>query len=77
MLRNWRGRTGGRHAEPALRPDTPMSAPHSGPDPAAELSRLRREDDGPRMERAVLKNCSDFLGPPKMGFHQIEDRREV
>ena len=29
MLRNWRDRSGGRNAAPALRPNTPASAPHS------------------------------------------------
>ena len=31
------------------------SAPHSVPDPAAEISRLRRENDRLRMERDILK----------------------
>jgi len=35
MLRNWRGRSGGRNA-------------------AAEISRLRRENDRLRMERGIL-----------------------
>src|ERR1700680_2851452 len=55
MLRNWRGRSGGRDAGPALRPNTSTSAPHSAPDPAAEISRLRRENDRLRMERDILK----------------------
>ena len=55
MLRNWRDRSGGRNAGPALRPNTPASAPHSVPDPAAEISRLRRENDRLRMERDILK----------------------
>ena len=53
MLRNWRGRSGGRNAGPALRPNTP--APHSVPDPAAEISRLRRENDRLRMEHDILE----------------------
>ena len=32
MLRNWCGRSGGRNAGPALRPNTPASAPHFAPD---------------------------------------------
>ena len=56
MLRNWRDRSGGRNAGPALRPNTPASAPHFVPDPAAEISRLRRENDRLRMERDILKN---------------------
>src|SRR5712671_1272020 len=55
MLRNWRGRNGGGNAGPALRPDTTASAPHSAPDPAVEISRLRRENDRLRMERDILK----------------------
>jgi transposase len=54
MLRNWR--SGGRHAGPALRPDTLASAPHAVLDPAVEISRLRRENDRLRMERDILKN---------------------
>ena len=42
MLRNWRNRGGGRNAGPALHP-IPASALHSAPDPAAEISRLRRQ----------------------------------
>jgi transposase len=55
MLRNWRGRNGGWNAGPALRPNTTASAPHSAPDPAVEISRLRRENDRLRMERDILK----------------------
>jgi len=54
MLRNWRNGSGGRDAGSALRP-IPASAPHSVPDPAAEISRLRRENDRLRMERDILK----------------------
>jgi transposase len=53
MLRNWRNGSGG-HAGSALRP-IPASAPHSVPDPAAEISRLRRENDRLRLERDILK----------------------
>jgi len=63
MLRNWRG---GRNAGPALRPNTPAPAPHSAPDPAAEISRLRRENDRLRMERDILKKTvAIFSEPPK------------
>ena len=66
MLRNWRGRSGGRNAGPALRPNTPTPAPHSAPDPAAEISRLRRENDRLRMERDILKKTvAIFSEPPK------------
>ena len=62
MLRNWR--SGGRNA--ALRPNTLGSAPHCVPDPAAEISRLRRENDRLRMERDILKKTvAIFSEPPK------------
>ena len=64
MLRNWR--SGGRNAGPALRPNTLASAPHCVPDPAAEISRLRRENDRLRMERDILKKTvAIFSEPPK------------
>ena len=64
MLRNWR--SGGRHAGPALRPNTLASAPHAVLDPAAEISRLRRENDRLRMERDILKKTvAIFSEPPK------------
>src|SRR6478672_12661108 len=53
MLRNWRN---GRDAGSALR-RIPASAPHSVPDPAAEISRLRRENDRLRLERDILKKA--------------------
>ena len=66
MLRNWRDRSGGRNAGPAFRPNTPASAPHPVTDPAAEISRLRRENDRLRMERDILKKTvAIFLEPPK------------
>src|SRR5215468_4107684 len=43
MLRNWRNGSGGRDAGSA-RHTIPASTPHSAPDPAAEISRLRREN---------------------------------
>ena len=66
MLRNWRGRSGGWNAGPALRPNTTASAPHSALDPAVEISRLRRENDRLRMERDILKKTvAIFSGPLK------------
>ena len=59
MLRNWRNRREGRDggAAPAL---------HSAPDPAAETSRLRRENDRLRMERDILKKAvAIFSEPPR------------
>ena len=65
MLRNWRNGSGGRAAGSALRP-IPESAPHSVPDPAAEISRLRRENDRLRMERDILKKAvAIFSEPPR------------
>jgi transposase len=67
MLRNWRGRDGGRNAGPALRPNTPASAPHFVPDPAAEISRLRRENDRLRMERDILKKTVAIFSVSVLG----------
>ena len=63
MLRNWRNRSEGRNAGSALRP-IPAPAPPSVSDPAAEISRLRRENDRLRMERDILKNSSRGFVPP-------------
>ena len=63
MLRNWRNRSAGRHAGSAPHPLV-ASAPPSVPDPAAEISRLRRENDRPRLERDILKNPSRGFVPP-------------
>jgi len=54
MLRNWRNGRGGRDAGSARHP-IPAAAPHPAPDPAAEISRLRRENDRLRTERDILK----------------------
>src|SRR5437764_5492763 len=64
MLRNWRNGSGGRDAGSALRP-IPASAPHSVPDPAAEISRLRRENDRLRMERDILKKAVAIFSEPR------------
>jgi transposase len=65
MLRNWRNRGGGRNAGPALHP-VPASASHSAPDQAAEISRLRRENDRLRTERDILKKAvAIFSEPPR------------
>jgi transposase len=59
MLRNWRNRREGRGAGAA-------PAVHSVPDPAAEISRLRRENDRLRMERDILKKAvAIFSEPPR------------
>jgi transposase len=66
MLRNWRDRSAGRNMGPALRPNTPASVPYSAADPAAEITRLRRENDRLRMERDILKKTvAIFSEPPK------------
>jgi len=49
---------------PALRPNTTASAPHSAPDPAVEISRLRRENDRLRMERDILKKTVAIFSEP-------------
>src|ERR1700687_3271267 len=65
MLRNWRNGSGGRDAGSARHP-IPASAPHSAPDPAAEISRLRREKDRLRTARGLLKKAvAIFLEPPR------------
>src|SRR6185369_8565648 len=65
MLRNWRNRSEGRNAGSALRP-IPAPAPHSAPDSASEISRLRRENDRLRMERDILKKAvAIFSEPPR------------
>src|SRR6476469_7705288 len=52
MLRNWRNRQGGQHAGSAV-PAKPASAMPGFADPAAEISRLRRENDRLRQERDI------------------------
>ena len=52
MLRNWRNRQGGQHAGSAV-PAKPASAMPCVADPAAEISRLCRENDRLRMERDI------------------------
>ena len=56
MLRNWRTRSGRQRAGLAPHP-RPASAASSTPDPTAEISRLRRENDRLRMERDILKKA--------------------
>jgi transposase len=53
MLRNWRNRQGGQNAGSAVPPKSASATP-SVPDPVAEISRLRRENDRLRMERDIL-----------------------
>jgi transposase len=65
MLRNWRNRGDGRGAGTALHRKTSASTPPS-PDPTAEISRLRRENDRLRMERDILKKAvAIFSEPPR------------
>jgi transposase len=63
MLRNWRNRQGGGNTGAAVLLK-PASATPSVVDPAAEISRLRRENDRLRMERDILKNFSRGFVPP-------------
>jgi hypothetical protein len=73
MLRNWRNGSGGRDAGSA-RPPIPASAPHPAVDPAAEISRLRRENDRLRTERDILKKgCGHLLGTAEIR----ESRRQT
>lgn len=67
MLRNWRNRREGRNAGSALRP-IPAPALHAAPDPASEISRLRRENDRLRMERDILKRMARPIGK---GFCEV------
>ena len=77
MLRNRRNGSGGRDAGSTRHP-IPASSPHSAVDPAAEISRLRRENDRLRTERDILKNgCDHLSGAPEMRFRLIEDHRDV
>jgi|ERR1044071_3788271 transposase len=63
MLRNWRNRSAGRHSGSAPQP---ASAASSVPDPAAEISRLRRENERLRLERDILKKAvAIFSEPPR------------
>ena len=65
MLCNWRNGSGGRDAVSA-RHTTPASAPHSAPDTATEISRLRRENDRLRTKRDILKKAvAIFSEPPR------------
>ena len=65
MLRNWRHRSIGGHAGSAPHPIAASTSP-SVPDPAAEISRLRRENDRLRMERDILKKTvAIFSEPPR------------
>ena len=65
MLRNWRNRQGGQNAGSAVPPKSASAMP-SVPDPAAEISRLRRENDRLRMERDILKKTvAIFSEPPR------------
>jgi len=62
MLRNWRNRQGGGNTGAVTR----KPAPHFVPDPAAEISRLRRENERLRMERDILKKTvAIFSEPPR------------
>ncbi len=63
MLRNWRHRNAGRNAGSAPHPQPSAGAP-TVPDAAAEICRLRRENDRLRMERDILKNFSRGFVPP-------------
>jgi transposase len=64
MLRNWRNRREGGNARSA--PHRQSAGAPSVLDPAAEISRLRRENDRLRMERDILKKAvAIFSEPPR------------
>ena len=67
MLRNWRGRSGGRNAGPALRPNTLASAPHFVPDPAAERGGWLCLDRFSRLISGTSAGCR--RGLPFPGWH--------
>ena len=60
MLRNWRNRGAERHSGSALHPASVSVAPS---DPAAEIARLRRENDRLRVERDILKKGIIYFTP--------------
>jgi transposase len=65
MLRNWRHHQGGKNAGSAVASKSASATP-SVPDLAAEISRLRRENDRLRMERDILKKAvAIFSEPPR------------
>ncbi len=65
MLRNWRNRREGGNARLAPHRQSTAGVP-SVPDPVAEISRLRRENDRLRLERDILKKAvAIFSEPPR------------
>jgi len=62
QLAQWKRRVGCGSARHTIL----ASGPHSAPDPAAEISRLRRENDRLRTERDILKKAvAIFSEPPR------------
>ena len=65
MLRNWRNRREGGNARSAPQARPALAAPLV-PDPATEISRLRRENDRLRMQRDILgKAVAIFSEAPR------------
>lgn len=65
MLRNWRTRREGGNARSAPHRQSAAGAALV-PDPAAQVSRLHRENDRLRMERDILKKAvAIFSEPPR------------
>src|SRR4051794_34143945 len=65
MLRHWRNRQGAQNAGSAV-PAKPALAVPCVADPAAEISRLRRENDRLRIEHDILKKAvAIFSEPPR------------
>lgn len=61
VLRRWMTRFGTQATGPARRPTTQAPAP-SPSDLAAEVGRLRRENERLRMERDILKKAALIFG---------------
>ena len=64
VLRKWVRRFGAAATGTPRRPHTQVAAPLPA-DQAAEVARLRRENDRLRMERDILKKAALIFGAPK------------
>jgi len=62
MLRNWRNRREAGNARSTPHRQWAAGAPL--PDPTAEISRLRRENDRLRLERDILKKAAAIFSEP-------------
>lgn len=65
VLRAWRKRLG-QPGEPPRPPNSQAAAPLAVKDQAAEIARLKRENDRLRMEKEILKKTLSIVSePPK------------